>query len=359
MQVVRSCEFWTCVPTGQGAGILTAFGDYGAPVPPALIVERAERSGRLSVAFRLLLILPQIVVLLGLGLVGAVAVVAGWFAALVGGRLPEPIARYLCHYTRYSTRVSAYYWLLTDRYPPFRLSAEDYPVRVELAPGRLNRWAVLFRYVLVYPALLLLLLVLTGWAVAAFFIWLVVLVAGRVPRPLFDATTALLRYNVRSNAYLWLLTSAYPWGLFGDRAATAGLPETAWAAEAAETTETTEAAEAAEAAGTAGGPGPAGVPDVPDVSEEAPPWAPLAPAPSPPPAPAWAGPTAPFGAAAGAEPPSAPWGLLVLSTGAKRLLVLFMVLGVLPLVAGGVIGGIASSSTLTRTEALSDLRAAH
>jgi Domain of unknown function (DUF4389) len=185
----------------------------GAPVQPALVVERVERRGRLSVAFRLLLVLPQVVVLYVLLLVGLVAVVVGWFAALVLGRLPEPIARYLCHLTRYTTRVYAYSWLLTDRYPPFRFSAQGYPVQVELAPGRLNRLAVLFRLFLAIPASILAGLVVAGWSVAAFVIWLLVLVAGRVPGSLFDATTAVLRYNMRTTAYTWLVTAAYPWGL--------------------------------------------------------------------------------------------------------------------------------------------------
>jgi hypothetical protein len=276
------------------------------------VVERVERRGRLSVAFRLLLILPQVVVLYVLWLVGSVALVVGWFAALVLGRLPEPIARYLCHLTGYSTRVLAYGWLLTDRYPPFRLSAEDYPVGVALAPGRLNRLAVLFRLFLAIPASILSGLAVAGWAVAGLVIWLVVLVAGRVPGPLFDATTAVLRYWMRYNAYLWLVTAAYPWGLFGDRPAPPGLPE------------------------PAGGLGPAGAP------EEAVPGA-----------------ATPAGPTQELEPAGVPRGLLVLSGRAKRLVVLFVVLGVAQWVAGGVGGAITASNAPTSTEALSGLTAAH
>jgi len=179
----------------------------GAPVPPALVVEGVQRRGRLSVAFRLLLVLPQVVVLFVLLLAGVIVLVLGWFAALVLGRLPEPLARYLCHLTRYTTRIYAYGYLLTDRYPPFGFSAEDYPVQVDLAPGRLNRLAVLFRLFLAIPASILAGLVVIGWGVAALVIWLLVLVAGRVPSALFDATTALLRYNMRTTTYTWLLTA--------------------------------------------------------------------------------------------------------------------------------------------------------
>jgi hypothetical protein len=282
------------------------------PVPPALIVERVERRGRLSVAFRLLLVLPQIVVLYLLLLVGVVVVVLGWFAALVLGRLPEPLARYLCHLTRYTTRVYAYAWLLTDRYPPFRFAAEDYPVLVELAPGRLNRLAVLFRLFLLIPASILAGLVVAGWSVAAFVIWLLVLVAGRVPGSLFDATTAVLRYNMRTTAYTWLVTAAYPWGLFGDRPVPAGPPAPAAAA------------------------GPA---DAPEGAFPA--TASLA------------------GPPEGLEPPRAPRGLLLLSSGAKGLVVLFLVLGVAQYVAGGAVSVTTTSNARKTTQARSDLTAAH
>ena len=280
-------------PGREGARPLTAQGAVDrAPVPPALVIEHVERRGRLSVAFRLLLVLPQFVVLSVLWLVGFVVVVAGWFAALVLGRLPEPIARYLCHLTRYTTRVYAYGWLLTDRYPPFRFLAEDYPVQVDLAPGRLNRLAVLFRLFLAIPAAILSGLAIAGWQVAAFFIWLLVLVLGRVPGPLFDATTAVLRYSTRLNAYALLVTAAYPWGLFGDRHATPGPPEPAL------------------------GPGPV---DVPEAAE--------------PGAATLAGP------AERPAPPRTPLGLLVLSGGAIALVVLFVVLGVAQGVANRLVGG--------------------
>jgi Domain of unknown function (DUF4389) len=284
----------------------------GAPVPPALIVERVERRGRLSVAFRLLLILPQVVILYVLLLVGLFAVVLGWFAALVLGRLPEPLARYLCHLTRYTTRVYAYGFLLTDQYPPVPFSAEDYPVQVELAPGRLNRLAVLFRLFLAIPASILAGLVVAGWSVAALVIWLLVLVAGRVPGPLFDATTVVLRYNMRTTAYTWLVTAAYPWGLFGDQPVPTGPPA------------------------PAAGAGPAAAPE-----GAFPTTATLA------------------GPPEGLEPPRAPRGLLVLSSGAKGLLVLFLVLGVAQYVAGGVVSATTTSDAGKTTQARSDLTAAH
>jgi hypothetical protein len=329
----------------------------GAPAPPALIVERVERRSRLSVAFRLLLVLPQLVVLYVLLLVGVVAVVVGWFAALVLGRLPEPIARYLCHLTRYTTRVYAYLCFLTDRYPPFEFTAAGYPVEVDLAPGRLNRLAVLFRLFLVIPASILSSLAFAGYLMVSFIIWLVVLVAGRVPSLLFDATTALLRYSMRTTAYTWLVTAAYPWGLFGDQPGPTGpsaspapvtapgeaVPDTATLAS------TPEGLQPVPSTTTLASP-PEGLQPVPSTTTLASPPEGLQPVPST---------TTLASPPEGLEPPAPPRGLLVLSAGAKGLVVLFLVLGIAQYVASGVVSVTTTSNARKTTQASSDLTAAH
>ena len=101
---------------------------------------------------------------------------------------------------------------------PFSLSEADYAVSVELTPGRLNRAAVLFRFILFVPATIVVNILFLGFQVAAVFIWLIALVAGRLPTPLFEAEAAIVRYLSRYYAYAGLLTSEYPSGLFGDPA---------------------------------------------------------------------------------------------------------------------------------------------
>jgi Domain of unknown function (DUF4389) len=90
-------------------------------------------------------------------------------------------------------------------------------VQVELRPGRLNRLAVLFRIILAIPAGIIAAVIAAGWEAVSFFCWLVVLILGRMPAPLFEATAAVLRYSMRLQAYFLLLTAAYPKRLFGDR----------------------------------------------------------------------------------------------------------------------------------------------
>jgi hypothetical protein len=70
-----------------------------------------------------LLALPHYLVLVVLWLLAIVAVVVAWFAILVTGRYPRPLFDFVVGVGRWSLRVAAYAFLLvTDRYPPFRLS---------------------------------------------------------------------------------------------------------------------------------------------------------------------------------------------------------------------------------------------
>ncbi|MEU3572474.1 DUF4389 domain-containing protein [Kitasatospora sp. NPDC036755] len=183
---------------------------------PVLDVPAPGPQSRWTVLLRALLLIPQFVVVWVLSVVAFFVTVIGWFGALVLGRLPEFAAAYLTAFLPYDTRVTAYLMLLVDRYPPFRFETPEYPVRVGLRPGELNRLAVLFRIILVIPASIVQGLVFAGWWAVSFILWLVVLVLGRMPQPLFEATAAIVRYRVRYYAYLTMISSAYPKRLFGD-----------------------------------------------------------------------------------------------------------------------------------------------
>jgi hypothetical protein len=185
---------------------------------PELDIDKPARQRRLTVLLRLLLLIPQFIVLAVLGLAAFVVAVIGWFAALALGRLPDWAATFLAGYLEYSTRVDASESLLVDRYPPFSFSAPDYPVRIEVRPGRLNRFAVLLRIFLVIPAAIVYTVITAGWGACSFVVWLIVLILGRMPEPLFEATAAIARYSMRIQAYWLMLTPAYPKHLFGDSA---------------------------------------------------------------------------------------------------------------------------------------------
>jgi len=183
--------------------------------------------GRLSVGFRIILAIPQVIVLYFLFIAVFFVVVIGWFAALFTGRLPEWAHSFISGVVRWSTRVGAYLFLLTDRYPPFSLDDEDYPARPILPDpgGRLNRWAVLFRLVLAVPAAVFMQIVEYGLTAPLLLVmWFVVLITGSMPPVLYLAYAALLRYQARFHSWFGMLTSEYPWGMLGDRVPAGSLP---------------------------------------------------------------------------------------------------------------------------------------
>ena len=188
------------------------------PGPVLVAVAGPAAQRRVTVAFRLILAVPHFIVLYALGIAASVVVIIGWFGALATGRLPDFAAAYLSGYLRWYCRTAAYLLLLTDEYPPFALDDTAYPVRVAVGHGRLGRLAVLFRVILAIPAAIASMLLVYGVLTIVILIaWLTALVAGKLPASLHQAFAAVLRYIIRYYCYLYLLTDAYPAGLFGDQ----------------------------------------------------------------------------------------------------------------------------------------------
>ena len=172
---------------------------------------------RWTVLIRLLMVIPHLIVLWALAIAAYVVVIIGWFGALFTGRLPAFAADYLAGFVRWQTRVFGYAILLTDAYPPFTLEDADYPIRVAVRPGRLNRLAVLFRLFLLIPAWIVQTAVSYGaFTIVQFVSWLIVLITGRMPGALYQALAAVLRFQTRVLGFAFMLTSAYPFGLYGD-----------------------------------------------------------------------------------------------------------------------------------------------
>jgi len=314
------------------------------------------RQRRVTVLFRLLLAIPHYIVLYALTIAAGIVAVIGWFAALFTGRLPTGLADFLAGWLRWYARVFAYVWLLTDVYPPFALADADYSVRLSAAPGqRLNRLAVFFRLILAIPASILRVILIFGVAFAGLVIWLIVLFMGRMPEPLHQAVAAVIRFDTRYSGYFYLMSATYPGRLFGDpadadAAAVAAGPATV--PPGAEPGPPGTASPGAAQPGTA--PPGAVQPGAAQPSDTQPGYAPPGYT-----QPGYAQPST-YGEAPAANWPMDPraW-RLVLSRGAKRLVVLFIVLGAIALVGSAVGIGVAASQPVSSANASATVSAAH
>jgi hypothetical protein len=179
--------------------------------PIGLIVEDDLRRNRLTVFFRLLLAIPQVIWLALWGIVVELAVIVAWFAALVLGRVPEGLHEFLARYLRASTHTYAYVLLLADPWPPFGGSQGTYPVdlRVDAAAPQ-NRLTVLFRIVLAIPALIVAYVFGIVNRVVALLGWFYCLALGRMSQGMRDLSAWMLEYELQTYGYLMLVTGSYP-----------------------------------------------------------------------------------------------------------------------------------------------------
>ena len=181
------------------------------PHPIRLVVSDDLRRWRLTVALRLLLALPHLLVLAAWTYLAFAVVLVQWCITLVRGRPAEGIHAWTSRFVRYQVHVYAYAYLVADPFPSFRGWFGRYPVDVALpAPAPQARWKTLLRIVLVIPAYVFATVLGYVLAIVAFLGWFFAVVMGRFPRGMRDLAAYCLRFQAQMWAYLFLVTDRYP-----------------------------------------------------------------------------------------------------------------------------------------------------
>ena len=114
--------------------------------------------------------------------------------------------------TRFSTRVSSYLALMSDRYPS---TDEEQAVHLEVdypdVKQDLNRWLPLVKWFLAIPHYIVLIFLGIAAFFAVIFAWFAILFTGRYPHGLFTFVEGVMRWGLRVEAYAVLLvTDRYP-----------------------------------------------------------------------------------------------------------------------------------------------------
>jgi hypothetical protein len=169
------------------------------------------RRSRLTVALRLPLAIPHFVWLALWAVLAVLAAIVQWFVILVRGRPAAALHRFLGSYVRYALHVYAFAALVANPFPAFTGVAGRYPLDLVLPPpGRQNRWKTGFRLLLAVPALVVGSALGSVLVVDAVLMWFAALVKGSAPEGLRNLSAYSLRYMGQTNAYLFLVTDAYP-----------------------------------------------------------------------------------------------------------------------------------------------------
>ncbi len=113
--------------------------------------------------------------------------------------------------TRFSTRVGAYFALLSDEYPS---TTDEQYVHLDVdypEADRLNRWAPLYKWFLAIPHFIVLFVLSIAAILATLVAWFIILFTGRYPEGIFEFVVGVIRWNLRVVAYaFFLVTDEYP-----------------------------------------------------------------------------------------------------------------------------------------------------
>lgn len=176
-----------------------------------LIVFDDLKRSRLTVFFRLLLLIPHLFWQYIWAIAAGGCTIINWFVVLIMGRSPEDLHLFLVRVLRYRTHVISYTFLVSNPYPTFFGRQGAHPVDLEIdGPVRQPRLVTLFRLVLAIPAFLLAYVFLFVMSAVALVGWFVALAIGRMPKGMRDLSAYCLRYEAQTAAYLMALTSRYP-----------------------------------------------------------------------------------------------------------------------------------------------------
>jgi hypothetical protein len=192
-------------------------GDDVARVGVAIELSTRDQS-RVSVLFRLLLLIPFHVFLQLWAVAVFVVAVISWFAAMWSGRVPAALRRFMVSFLQFTLEYQAFAALLTSRLPGLP-NPEARGPRPELEIDEVDQsWpGLLFRIVLAVPAYVMSVVFLAGASVYAIIMWFSEIVTRRAPENLHVANALAVRFYIRTSSYLLLLTPTQPFvGAFGD-----------------------------------------------------------------------------------------------------------------------------------------------
>jgi hypothetical protein len=186
---------------------------------------------RLTTAFRLILAIPHLILVGGVGLgaasrgdgrttvggegglLGAVAIflaIVSWFTIVFTGTHLIGVRQFTSYYLRWRVRALAYFMLLEDVYPPF--GDAPYPASIEIADpvSARDRVSVGLRILLAIPHIIALFFVLIAWGLATIAAWFIILFTGTYPQGLYEFGTGALRWRLRVESYMLLMVDEYP-----------------------------------------------------------------------------------------------------------------------------------------------------
>jgi hypothetical protein len=191
-------------PAGSPAGI-----DY----PVHLDIDRQEEYSRFYPLVKWLAVIPNVIVLVFVGIAALIVHLIAFFAVLFTARYPRGMFDFVVGVMRWGERAGAYLYLMTDRYPPFSTKDDpSFPVRFNIdypEPG-VDRWRPLVHWLLIIPYAIVAAVLGYLAGIVSFIALFAILFTKRFPEGMFNLVLIPFRWQARANAYAYFLVTRYP-----------------------------------------------------------------------------------------------------------------------------------------------------
>ena len=180
--------------------------------PVNLKIEYSEKSNKSTALFRLVLIIPIVIILAIISSYAEALSLAVGLLILFREKYPKWWFDWNVGITKFTYRIVAYGLLMRDEYPS---TDDDQAVQVDIpypdVKKDLNRWMPLVKWILAIPHIIVLIFIFIAVVFCTIFTWFAILLTGRYPKVIFDFIEGFLRWSLRVNAYMLLLTTdEYP-----------------------------------------------------------------------------------------------------------------------------------------------------
>ncbi len=196
--------------------------------PVNLKIDYSEHSDRLKTFFRIILVIP-IVIILGLlsnsdaydhestekirfFTAAGIVFIPTLLMILFRQKYPRWWFDWNLALTKFSTRVLSYFLLLRDEYPS---ADEEQAIHIDIpypdVKKELVNWMPLVKWFLVIPHFIILFFLYVAVFFCTILAWIIIVFTANYPKGLFLFVVGVMRWSLRVDAYAFLLTTdEYP-----------------------------------------------------------------------------------------------------------------------------------------------------
>jgi hypothetical protein len=202
----------------------TATGETPIVYPIQFEVRRDASQSRITnfplgigLFIRGILLIPHLIILYFLQLAAGIVYLIATVAILFTGRYPRGLFNFYVGYTRWTSNVYGYFFSAYDKYPPFSMDTQDFPLSFSAEyPETLSRLlnfpilGLFIKFILLIPHLIIVAFLAIVAMIVLFIAQFAILFTGSFPEGMHKFMIGVGRWSTRVNAYAYALTDKYP-----------------------------------------------------------------------------------------------------------------------------------------------------